>query len=127
MINGQSKHLDTRRRVDQRLNFDQFLAIKSRGLYASRESALMSSCQNYCLGETVDNFEQHTRDHSTEQASIFMVVMLPYFMTMIPLLVASLQSMLSTPVPARPMIFSFFPAAMTSAVTFVADRTMSPS
>lgn len=46
---------------------------------------------------------------------------------MIPLLVASLQSMLSTPVPARPMIFSFFPAAMTSEVTLVADRTMSPS
>jgi len=53
--------------------------------------------------------------------------MLHYFMTMIPLLVAASTSTLSTPVPARPMIFKLLPALMTSAVTLVADRTTKPS
>ena len=47
-------------------------------------------------------------------------------MTMTPFLVAALQSMLSTPVPARPIIFKL-DAAITSAVTFVAERTIKPS
>ena len=34
--------------------------------------------------------------------------------------------MLSTPVPARPIIFKFFAALMTSSVTLVADRTIKP-
>jgi len=50
-----------------------------------------------------------------------------YFITMIPLLVAASQSMLSTPVPARPMIFKLVAALITSAVTFVAERTIKPS
>lgn len=48
-------------------------------------------------------------------------------MTIIPLLVAASQSMLSTPVPARPIIFSFVAALITSAVTLVADLTTNPS
>ena len=46
---------------------------------------------------------------------------------MTPFLVAASQSILSTPVPARPMIFKLDAAAMTSAVTLVAERTMRPS
>mmetsp|Transcript_1414 Transcript_1414/g.1939 ORF Transcript_1414/g.1939 Transcript_1414/m.1939 type:complete len:212 (-) Transcript_1414:82-717(-) len=49
------------------------------------------------------------------------------FTTRIPLLVAARTSILSTPVPARPMIFKFFPASMISLVTFVPDLTTSPS
>ena len=47
-----------------------------------------------------------------------------YFMTKIPLLVAAAQSILSTPVPARPIIFKLVAALMTSAVTLVAERTI---
>ena len=50
-----------------------------------------------------------------------------HFMTMIPCFVAASRSMLSTPVPARPIILRRDPAAMTSAVTFVAERTIRPS
>eukprot|EP00162_Nutomonas_longa_P009149 comp19051_c0_seq1/m.35266 comp19051_c0_seq1/g.35266 ORF comp19051_c0_seq1/g.35266 comp19051_c0_seq1/m.35266 type:complete len:544 (+) comp19051_c0_seq1:535-2166(+) len=49
------------------------------------------------------------------------------FMTMIPRLVAASMSTLSTPVPARPMICSFFPRSMMSLVTVVPDRTISAS
>ena len=49
-----------------------------------------------------------------------------HFITMIPLSVAASRSMLSTPVPARPMSHSSLPAAMTSAVTLVEERTMRP-
>ena len=50
-------------------------------------------------------------------------------MTTIPCLVAVGTSTLSTPVPARPISFSLppAPAAITSAVTLVADRTIRPS
>ena len=48
-------------------------------------------------------------------------------MTMMPLAVAAGISMLSTPTPARPMILSFSARAMTSAVTFEAERTISAS
>ncbi len=47
-----------------------------------------------------------------------------HFMTMIPLRVAALRSILSTPVPARPISFNPTPAVMTSSVTLVADLTM---
>ena len=50
-----------------------------------------------------------------------------HFMTMIPCFVAASRSMLSTPVPARPISLRRDPAAMTSAVTFVAERTIRPS
>lgn len=53
--------------------------------------------------------------------------MLHYFMTITPLLVAASTSTLSTPVPARPMIFKLLPALMISEVTLVADRTTKPS
>ena len=49
-----------------------------------------------------------------------------YFITIIPLLVAAGVSILSVPVPARPMMDKL-EAAITSAVTFVADLTISPS
>ena len=49
------------------------------------------------------------------------------FITMTPRAVAAATSMLSTPMPARPITFSRSPAAMTSAVTLVAERTASPS
>ncbi len=47
--------------------------------------------------------------------------------TMTPRSVAASTSTLSTPTPARPMMRRFFPASMTSRVTFVADRTMRAS
>lgn len=50
-----------------------------------------------------------------------------YFMTRTPFLVAASTSTLSTPVPALPTTFSFSAASSTSAVTLVAERTMSPS
>ena len=50
-----------------------------------------------------------------------------YFMTITPCLVAASTSTLSTPVPARPIIFRLLAALMMSAVTFVEDLTTSPS
>ena len=50
-----------------------------------------------------------------------------YFITDIPRWLAAGTSMLSTPVPARPIAFRLVPAAMTSAVTFVPERTIKPS
>ncbi len=47
--------------------------------------------------------------------------------TMMPRLVAASMSTLSTPTPARPTTLSRVPASMTSAVTLVAERTMSAS
>ena len=47
--------------------------------------------------------------------------------TMIPLAVAAGTSILSTPTPARPMIFRFWAALITSAVTLEAERTISAS
>ena len=41
--------------------------------------------------------------------------------TTMPWRVAALTSILSTPTPARPMIFKFVPASITSAVTCVPD------
>ena len=49
------------------------------------------------------------------------------FMTMTPWRVAACTSMLSKPVPARPMTRRRDAAASTSAVTLVALRTTSPS
>src|SRR5215208_8390051 len=49
------------------------------------------------------------------------------FMTTMPRRVAAGVSTLSKPEPARPTTLSFSAAAMSSAVTFVPDRTMSPS
>lgn len=51
----------------------------------------------------------------------------PHFMTMMPCAVAAPRSMLSTPVPARPISFSLLPAWITSEVTLVAERTIKPS
>lgn len=48
-------------------------------------------------------------------------------MTRTPFLVAASTSTLSTPVPALPTTFSLSAASSTSAVTLVAERTMSPS
>lgn len=50
-----------------------------------------------------------------------------YFMTRTPFLVAASTSTLSTPVPALPTTCSLSAASSTSAVTLVAERTMSPS
>src|SRR5215218_4027078 len=47
--------------------------------------------------------------------------------TMMPRLVAAPMSMLSTPIPARPMVLRFSACSMTSAVTFVTLRMISPS
>ena len=49
------------------------------------------------------------------------------FITTIPALVAAGMSTLSTPMPARPMTFSDFAAAITSASALVAERTARPS
>ena len=49
------------------------------------------------------------------------------FITIIPRLVASIVSILSTPAPARPITFKFVPAAKISAVAFVRLRTTKPS
>ena len=59
--------------------------------------------------------------------SVFSTDLSPHFITMIPLSLADDMSILSTPVPARPISLSCLPAAMTSEVTFVAERTISPS
>mmetsp|Transcript_20290 Transcript_20290/g.61861 ORF Transcript_20290/g.61861 Transcript_20290/m.61861 type:complete len:477 (+) Transcript_20290:705-2135(+) len=49
------------------------------------------------------------------------------FMTMMPFLVAATQSMLSTPVPARPIAVILCADSMISAVTVVPERTIRPS
>ncbi len=49
------------------------------------------------------------------------------FITMMPAAVAAGTSILSTPIPARPITFRFFAAFSTSAFTFVDERTASPS
>ncbi len=49
------------------------------------------------------------------------------FITTTPALVAASRSMLSTPVPARPMTRRRPGSARTSARTFVAERTINPS
>ena len=49
------------------------------------------------------------------------------FATTIPRRVAASTSTLSTPTPARPTTFRFVARSMTSAVTFVAERTISAS
>ena len=49
------------------------------------------------------------------------------FMTTTPLADAAFTSTLSTPMPARPITFNFFAASRTFVVTFVAERTASPS
>ena len=49
------------------------------------------------------------------------------FMTTIPLAVAASTSMLSTPMPARPITLRFSAASRTFDVTLVAERTASPS
>ena len=59
-------------------------------------------------------------------SAVVMVLPPGVFMTMMPLALAASRSMLSTPMPARPMIFMFVEAAMTSAVTSVALRMTSP-
>ena len=47
--------------------------------------------------------------------------------TIMPLSVAAATSILSTPTPARPIIFKFLAAAITSAVTLEAERTIRAS
>ena len=49
------------------------------------------------------------------------------FITTMPRCVAAGTSMLSTPMPARPMTLSFVAASMTGFVTLVAERTARPS
>ncbi len=49
------------------------------------------------------------------------------FITQMPRAVAALTSMLSTPMPARPMTFRFLAAARTSGVTLLAERKARPS
>ena len=49
------------------------------------------------------------------------------FITQMPRAVAALISMLSTPMPARPITFRFLAAVITSAVALVAERTARPS
>jgi len=49
------------------------------------------------------------------------------FMTTMPRAVAEGMSMLSTPIPARPITLRLVAAAMTSLSAFVAERTASPS
>jgi hypothetical protein len=49
------------------------------------------------------------------------------FSTMTPRREAAVTSMLSTPMPARPMILSRLPASITSAVTLLRERTSRPS
>ena len=49
------------------------------------------------------------------------------FITTTPAAVAAGMSMLSTPMPARPMTFSRFAAAMTSLLGLVSERTTRPS
>jgi len=63
------------------------------------------------------------------QALKMRVVALPsgVFITTTPARVAARTSMLSTPIPARPMILSALPAAIMPASTWVALRTMRPS
>ena len=47
--------------------------------------------------------------------------------TTMPLAVAAATSILSTPTPARPIIFKFLAASITSAVTLEAERTINAS
>jgi hypothetical protein len=49
------------------------------------------------------------------------------FITTTPAAVAAGMSMLSTPIPARPMTLRFFAAAMTSLLGLVSERTTRPS
>jgi hypothetical protein len=49
------------------------------------------------------------------------------FITTTPAAVAAGMSMLSTPIPARPITFSFLAAAMTSLLGLVSERTTRPS
>ena len=65
----------------------------------------------------------------SEMACSAVVMELPngVFMTMTPLAVAALTSMLSTPMPARPITRSLLAAASTFSVTLVAERTARPS
>jgi hypothetical protein len=48
-------------------------------------------------------------------------------MTTTPRLVAAARSMLSTPMPARPITLRLLAASSTRAVTLVAERTATPS
>ena len=66
---------------------------------------------------------------SMAMACSAVVTLLPpgVFITTMPRVVAASTSMLSTPMPARPMTRSRSARAMTSAVTFVALRTTSAS
>lgn len=58
---------------------------------------------------------------------IFEIVELStHFITITPFLVAASESILSVPVPARPMM-QRLDASITSAVTLVAERTTNPS
>ena len=50
-----------------------------------------------------------------------------HFMTTTPLAVAASRSMLSTPVPARPMTFMLGALSSTCRVTLVSERTIRPS
>ncbi len=68
-------------------------------------------------------------DMSRQSACSAVVTALPLgaFSTMMPRREAAATSMLSTPMPARPMILSRLPASITSAPTLLRERTRSPS
>ena len=68
-------------------------------------------------------------DMRRQSACSAVVTALPLgaFSTMTPRREAAVTSMLSTPMPARPMILSRLPFSITSAVTLVRERTRRPS
>ena len=72
--------------------------------------------------------EIYTRRHTLslhDALPISVVIELPngVFITTIPAAVAAGMSILSTPIPARPMTLRFLAAAMTSLSALVAERT----
>ena len=72
---------------------------------------------------------ERASESSMLMACSAVVTLLPpgVFITAMPRLVAASTSMLSTPMPARPMTRSFAAASTTSLVTVLALRTMRPS
>lgn len=61
------------------------------------------------------------------QQGIYLQLTSTYLRTKIFFAVAASISILSTPAPALPITLRFFPASITSAVTFVSDLTMRAS
>ena len=104
------------------------------GLYKSCRTCFMFYCKFYFTCDRSFT-EIHVRYNQSIQAIMCrwhyesMEYLLTNFMTMTPWSVAAATSTLSTPVPARPTSFSrpAAPAAITSAVTLVAERTIKAS